>query len=298
MCRQRFRPVSSSCNRLVANDDMAKRVGVDAPDIRSTGDDDMVVLMNLSFAEQTKSTTRHGSSVLRETINREELMSISLNMLSDNSSRKRHLLAESLLRKEVAGRRSDESSVCFSSLSRRSFLFFGQRKFFFLYLSRAILFLHGCLSDRPNKIIARVDSTMSSPFVSMNNGSPACGDHQSWSEPPSIHSALIHEIYDVPMEDIRRPLPSILDETKVQSIMESLRVIIAIVPQRISVQRFVSRRWSPTKRFLRSTFSGMKRRIPEIITSLQWVAVIDGSRCKGNDLWKSIRCSFSELING
>ena len=40
--RQRLRPVSSSCKRLVANEDIARSVGVDAPDIRSTGDEAML----------------------------------------------------------------------------------------------------------------------------------------------------------------------------------------------------------------------------------------------------------------
>ena len=40
----------------------------------------------------------------------------------------------------------------------------------------------------------------------------------------SIHSNSIAEIYDVPMSEIRRPIPSILDEEKVKSIMQSLEV--------------------------------------------------------------------------
>ena len=45
-------------------------------------------------------------------------------------------------------------------------------------------------------------------------------------EPSSIHSASIDEIYSIPMKDISRPLPSILDEKKVQSLMETIQVKI------------------------------------------------------------------------
>jgi len=45
------------------------------------------------------------------------------------------------------------------------------------------------------------------------------------NEPLSIHSASIDEIYNIPMKDIIRPLPSVLDENKVQSLMETIRVI-------------------------------------------------------------------------
>ena len=43
-------------------------------------------------------------------------------------------------------------------------------------------------------------------------------------EPSSIHSASIDEIYNIPMKDIGRPLPSTLDEKKVQSLMETIQV--------------------------------------------------------------------------
>lgn len=46
----------------------------------------------------------------------------------------------------------------------------------------------------------------------------------SSSEPSSIHSASIDEIYNIPMKDISRPLPSVLDEKKVQSLMETIQV--------------------------------------------------------------------------
>jgi hypothetical protein len=49
------------------------------------------------------------------------------------------------------------------------------------------------------------------------------GDCSS-NEPKSIHSASIEKIYDIPMKDISRPLPSVLDEKKVQSLMETIQV--------------------------------------------------------------------------
>ena len=46
----------------------------------------------------------------------------------------------------------------------------------------------------------------------------------------SIHSASIDQIYNIPMKDIVRPLPSVLDECKVQSLMETLRKDEAVPP--------------------------------------------------------------------
>lgn len=40
----------------------------------------------------------------------------------------------------------------------------------------------------------------------------------------TVHSAGIAEVYDVPMEVIKRPIPSVLDEKKVQSLMETIKV--------------------------------------------------------------------------
>ena len=40
----------------------------------------------------------------------------------------------------------------------------------------------------------------------------------------SIHGASITEIHDIPMAVVTRPIPSILDETKVLSLMETIQV--------------------------------------------------------------------------
>ena len=44
----------------------------------------------------------------------------------------------------------------------------------------------------------------------------------------SIHSASIQEIFDMPIECINRPIPSILDDKKVQSLMETIGVSIIL----------------------------------------------------------------------
>ena len=69
---------------------------------------------------------------------------------------------------------------------------------------------------------------MNSTLINTSNGSPACGDHLSSNEATSIHSALIDEVYDIPMKEISRPLLSVLNEDKVQSLIETIRVIIEI----------------------------------------------------------------------
>lgn len=41
---------------------------------------------------------------------------------------------------------------------------------------------------------------------------------------PSIHSAQIEEIHEVPIEFIKRPIPPLLDEAKVASLMDTYKV--------------------------------------------------------------------------
>lgn len=71
---------------------------------------------------------------------------------------------------------------------------------------------------------------MSSSLISTCNGSPigADSEHISSMEPSSIHSALIDEIYDIPMKEISRPLLSVLNEDKVQSLMETIEVRLTL----------------------------------------------------------------------
>jgi hypothetical protein len=117
---------------------------------------------------------------------------------------------------------------------------------------------------------------MSSSLISTNNGSPASGDRQPSQEPTSIHSALIDEIYDIPMKEVTRPLPSILDEEKVQSLMETIQVRQLSQFPSIAMKIDDCRQWTPIES-RPSTFSGMKHRARQTITSLQWVAATVGS---------------------
>lgn len=92
----------------------------------------------------------------------------------------------------------------------------------------------------------------------------------------SIHSASIDKIYNIPMKDISRPLLSVLDENKVQSLMETIQVIFIHLLTREKMIVFY-RQWKLIV-FLRLMFFGMKHRLRRIIISLLWVVVIVGSR--------------------
>lgn len=48
------------------------------------------------------------------------------------------------------------------------------------------------------------------------------------SENRSIHSDNIEEVHNVPMDVITRPIPSVLDELKVQSLMKTIKVICVL----------------------------------------------------------------------
>ena len=41
----------------------------------------------------------------------------------------------------------------------------------------------------------------------------------------SVHSDQIHEVHNVPMEVLIRPFPSVLDESKVDSLMDTIKVM-------------------------------------------------------------------------
>ncbi|CAF1236251.1 unnamed protein product [Rotaria sordida] len=57
--------------------------------------------------------------------------------------------------------------------------------------------------------------------MSSSHTNNACSSSQS----QSIHSASIDEIHNIPMKDISRPLPSVLDENKVQSLIETIQTM-------------------------------------------------------------------------
>jgi uncharacterized ParB-like nuclease family protein len=48
------------------------------------------------------------------------------------------------------------------------------------------------------------------------------------SDELTIHSASIAEIYDIPIDQIIRPLPSILDQCKVDSLVNTLKVLMSL----------------------------------------------------------------------
>lgn len=54
----------------------------------------------------------------------------------------------------------------------------------------------------------------------------------------TVHSAGISEVYDVPMEVIKRPIPSVLDENKVQSLMETIKVGVIVAVDFIFIITF------------------------------------------------------------
>ena len=45
----------------------------------------------------------------------------------------------------------------------------------------------------------------------------------------SVHSASIDEVHEVPMSVIHRPIPSVLNEAKVKSLMETIKASVAIL---------------------------------------------------------------------
>lgn len=57
----------------------------------------------------------------------------------------------------------------------------------------------------------------------MSTKSGATGDKK---DNRSIHSSNIEEVHNVPMQVIIRPIPPVLDELKVQSLMKTIKVII------------------------------------------------------------------------
>ncbi len=61
---------------------------------------------------------------------------------------------------------------------------------------------------------------MKSNLVCTSNGSPACGDD---------YQSSYHDVYDIPMKEISRPLLPTIDENKVQSLMETIQVKIKTI---------------------------------------------------------------------
>ena len=71
--------------------------------------------------------------------------------------------------------------------------------------------------------------SMKSALISTSNGSPISNGYESSSEPTSIHSGIINEVYDIPMKEITRPFLPALNENKVQSFMTTIQVTISYI---------------------------------------------------------------------
>ncbi|XP_037811653.1 putative sulfiredoxin [Lucilia sericata] len=56
----------------------------------------------------------------------------------------------------------------------------------------------------------------------INNNKTKMSTTNSYND-KSVHSASIDEIHEVPMSVIHRPIPSVLDEEKVKSLMETIK---------------------------------------------------------------------------
>lgn len=76
-----------------------------------------------------------------------------------------------------------------------------------------------CSTQRP------LESLVSSHRNKSTMSTGGTGDLRNNSENRSIHSDNIDEVHNVPMDVITRPIPSILDEVKVQSLMKTIMVI-------------------------------------------------------------------------
>lgn len=77
--------------------------------------------------------------------------------------------------------------------------------------------LSGPLTRATFNVLPRVENSMTS---TQSGATGAKSDDNR-----SIHSANIAEVHNVPMQVIIRPIPPVLDELKVQSLMETIKVI-------------------------------------------------------------------------
>lgn len=55
-------------------------------------------------------------------------------------------------------------------------------------------------------------------------GNGGDGKHSSGNR--SIHSDTVKEVHNIPLQVIIRPFPPVLDEQKVQSLMDTIKVIV------------------------------------------------------------------------
>lgn len=94
-------------------------------------------------------------------------------------------------------------------------------KYFFIYNSLCVIY---CLSQiRQNKLNShRVLSFCSGEDLQTQTTQDTMNCDRN-SDITSVHSHQIHEVHDVPLHVLIRPIPSILDEDKVKSLMETIQ---------------------------------------------------------------------------
>nr|XP_029717141.1 putative sulfiredoxin isoform X1 [Aedes albopictus] len=66
-------------------------------------------------------------------------------------------------------------------------------------------------------------ATLTSTTAAFTTNNNSNNDHRA-SEMNSVHTANIAEVHEMPMAVISRPIPPVLDDGKVQSLMQSIQV--------------------------------------------------------------------------
>ncbi|XP_005930682.1 sulfiredoxin-1 [Haplochromis burtoni] len=84
-----------------------------------------------------------------------------------------------------------------------------------------------CGAKSPLKLVFLTGRNMS---IAPTDRGPASGDQSTDNR--SIHSDTVEEVHNIPMQVIIRPFPPVLDEQKVQSLMDTIRETadISVVP--------------------------------------------------------------------
>ncbi|XP_006794154.1 sulfiredoxin-1 [Neolamprologus brichardi] len=84
-----------------------------------------------------------------------------------------------------------------------------------------------CGAKSPLKLVFLTGRNMS---IAPTDRGPAVGDQSTDNR--SIHSDTVEEVHNIPMQVIIRPFPPVLDEQKVQSLMDTIRETadISVVP--------------------------------------------------------------------
>lgn len=111
----------------------------------------------------------------------------------------------------------------------------------------------------------------------------------------SVHSANIAEIHEMPMSEIIRPIPSVLDDKKVDSIVETLKVknsflkhILRLPKKLVQTQNRFNFR-PTTKKFHQLTFSGSKAPKVEITFTHSAVVIV----MQHTRRWESLKLEWN-----